>query len=262
MTTNQVFQSVKEHGWRRGLDNLLRAEFGNWWKTNSWWVQSLIWVGVINMILANIVWGGDADAPNAVGFYVLFAGLFPPIAIIIVLQDAIVGEKETGTAAWVLSKPVSRSAFILSKLIALGVSTIATMVLFPGIVAYIQMSLGAANWLAPLNFLGGLAVISLYQLFYLTLTLMLGTLFNHRGPVIGIPLALAFTQSMFVSLSPVLEKLLPWSLIAPLDENGVSIAEAIIHGTAIPQIAPIIATLVMVVIFVVISLWRFRQEEF
>lgn len=262
MTTDQVFQPVTERGWRRGLANLLRAEFGNWWKTNSWWVQSLIWIGVINMILANIVWGGDADAPNAVGFYVLFAGLFPPIAIIIVLQDAIVGEKETGTAAWVLSKPVSRNAFVLSKLIAHGVSTIVTMVLFPGIVAYIQMSLGAANWLAPLNFLAGLAVISLYQLFFLTLTLMLGTLFHHRAPVIGIPLALAFTQSMFVSLTPVLEKLLPWSLIAPLDENGVSIAEAIIQGAAMPQLTPILSALVMVVLFIVVSLWRFGQEEF
>ena len=262
MTTDHTFQTVTERGWRQGLDNLLNAELGNWWKTNSWWVQSLIWIGVINMILANIVWGGDPDAPNAIGFYVLFAGLFPPIAIIIIMQDAIVGEKETGTAAWVLSKPVSRSAFVLSKLMANGVSVLATMVLFPGIVAYIQMSLGAGSWIAPLNFLGGLAIISLYQLFYLTLTLMLGTLFSHRGPVIGIPLALAFTQSMFVSLTPVLGKLLPWSLIAPLDEGGASIAEAIIRGIAVPQFAPIVAVLVMVLAFIGISVWRFGKEEF
>ena len=35
-----------------GLRNMLRAELGKWFRTNMWWVQALIWIGVIDGILA------------------------------------------------------------------------------------------------------------------------------------------------------------------------------------------------------------------
>ena len=263
MTANQAFQAVRERGWRRGLDNLLRAEWGEWWRTNSWWIHSLIWVGVINLTLASVVWGAqDPEGTTAVGLYSLFGGLFPPIAIIIILQDAIVGEKESGTAAWVLSKPVSRVAFVLSKLIANATGVLVTMVLLPGLVAYLQMSLAGEGWLDPLCFLGGMAVLSAYQLFYLTLTLMLGTLFNHRAPVIAIPLALAFGQNMLLSMAPFLSKVLPWTLIAPLGETGHSVAESVILKLSDFTLFPLVPTLILIGVFIAVSLWRFEQEEF
>ena len=40
------------------------------------------------------------------------------IGIIVVMQDAIIEEIQLGTAAWVLSKPVSRQAFLSAKLVA------------------------------------------------------------------------------------------------------------------------------------------------
>ena len=263
MANNQAFQPVNERGWRRGLGNLLRAELGGWWQTSSWWIQSLIWIGVINTSIASVIWGAQgAGSVDGVGLYALFTGMFPPIAIIIILQDAIVGEKESGTAAWVLSKPVSRTAFVVSKLIAHTVGVLTTMVLFPSVVAYVQMSLAGESWLSPLRFLGGMAVLGSYQLFYLTLTLMLGTLFNHRAPVIGIPLALAFGQSMLLSAVPLLGKILPWTLIVPLEEQGHAIAEAVILGISASSMLPLASTLVLTAVFIVVSLWRFERQEF
>ena len=93
MAANETLQLVNERGWRRGLGNLLRAEMGGWWKTSAWWVQSLIWTGVINLGIASVLWGSTEDAPAALSLYVLFSCLFPTIAVIIVLQDAIIGEK-------------------------------------------------------------------------------------------------------------------------------------------------------------------------
>ena len=107
--------------------------------------------------------------------YALFSCLFPTIAVIIILQDAIIGEKESGTAAWVLSKPVSRTAFVVAKLIAHSVGVLVTMTLLPGLVAYLQLSLAGDTWLNPLAFVGGMGIVWLYQMFFLTLTLMLGT---------------------------------------------------------------------------------------
>jgi hypothetical protein len=91
---------------------------------------------------------------------------------------------------------------------------------------------------------------------------MLGTLFNHRAPVIGIPLALAFGQYMFLSTIPQLGVLFPWSLIASADEHGVSIIKAIITGVSPPSLLPVISIVILVVIFIGVALWRFGQKEF
>ena len=160
MAGNDAFILAYTHGWRGGLRNLLGAEFGKWFRTNMWWIQSLIWIAVINGVLAGLLWSeGEVDALEAAAFFSLFMGLFPTIAIIIIMQDALVGEKESGTAAWVLSKPVSRSAFVLSKLVANLVGVLITMVLLPSLVAYLQISLAGGGSVNPINFLGGLGVI-------------------------------------------------------------------------------------------------------
>ncbi len=262
MAANSVFDLTQARGWRGGLRNLLRGELGNWWKSNTWWVQSLIWVGVINAILAGMLWGGEGiDWLEAAALYTVFSGMFPTIAVVIILQDAVVGEKESGTAAWVLSKPVSRSAFILAKLIANSSGVLVTMVLLPGIVAYLQISL-AGGQLSPVNFLLGMGVLALNLIFYLTLTLMLGTLFDHRAAVIGIPLALAFGQQLLLGMIPFLVQVLPWILIIPFGEYELPIAAALIQGQPPPTLTPLYAISISIVIFIAVSLWRFEKEEF
>ena len=62
MATNESFQLVKERGWQRGL-RIFNAELGGWWKTSSWWVQSLIWIGVINIAIGSVLWGRIRSCP-------------------------------------------------------------------------------------------------------------------------------------------------------------------------------------------------------
>jgi ABC-2 type transport system permease protein len=264
MIGNSAFELVGERGWRRGLGNLLRAGFGSWWKTNTWWVMSLMWTLILNGIMAGILWSGEElDWEGAVAIYSLFAGIFPTIAVVIIMQDAIVGEKESGTAAWVLSKPVSRSSFVISKLISNSFGMLITMTLIPGIFAFIQISIAKGSLLSPLNFLGGLLVISLSLLYYLTLTLMLGTLFNHRGPVIGIPLALAFGQQLIFGFLPILSLVSPWTLIMPISGLvEIPIAGSIMLGQEPFSVIPLISVTIQIVIFIAIALWRFEREEF
>ncbi|MCJ7662040.1 MAG: ABC transporter permease [Anaerolineales bacterium] len=263
-TGNNAFELVGERGWRRGFGNLLRAGFNSWWKTSSWWIQVLIWTAMINGMLAAVLFAsGDIDYVEGTMIYCVFAGLFPSIAVIIIMQGAIVGEKESGTAAWVLSKPVSRSSFILSKLIANSVGVLVTMTLIPGILAFIELSIAKGELLSPINFLGGLLVIALNLLYYLTLTLMLGTLFSKRGPVIGIALALAFGQQLLFGVLPLLAYVLPWTLVVPIDGlAGESIAAALILGLDPYSIIPVISIFIQTLIFIAVSLWRFEREEF
>lgn len=262
MAANESFQLVNERGWRRGLGNLLNAEMGAWWKTNTWWIQALIWVSVVNISIASIVWGSTNNALEGLSLYVLFSCLFPTIAIIIILQDAIIGEKELGTAAWVLSKPVSRTAFVVSKLIAHSLGVLVTMTLLPGIVAYIQMSLAGSVWLNPLHFAAGMGVIWLYQLFFLTLTLMLGVLYDKRAVVIGLPLALAFGSQMLIGILPALQYVLPWRLAVGGGNDLLAVAEAVILGVPPFSWLPVVAVTGFVIIFTAVAIHQFQREEF
>src|SRR5512133_615051 len=108
-------------GWTRGLSNVLNGELKSWFSTRRWWVQIIIWAACVNLIffiVALTTPKSRASMDTTLMLFNIFMGLAGPIGVSILMQTAVVGEKRSGTAAWVLSKPVSRTAFILSKLIA------------------------------------------------------------------------------------------------------------------------------------------------
>ena len=79
----------------------------------------------------------------------IFMGLAGAIGVSILMQTAVVGEKRSGTAAWVLSKPVSRVAFIIAKLIANSTGIVVTLVLAQGLIAYL---ISTPCWDSPCQF--------------------------------------------------------------------------------------------------------------
>ena len=262
MSGNSDFQLVSERSWQRGLGNLIDNESGRWWKTRRWWVQSLIWGGMIGFMLGTILFGtADFKLEDGVMIYAIFAGMFPAVAVVIIMQGVLVGEKRDGTAAWVLSKPASRPAFILSKLVSNSLGVLATMVVLPGLVAYVLFFIRLKSALDPLAFLAALGILFLNQLFYLTLTLMLGAIFNSRGAVIGIALAFLFLQQYLVGLLPALRYILPWTLVVPLNNQTEAVVPALLSSQPIYSFLPILAVAAECIVFVGISLWRFNREE-
>jgi len=262
MAGNSAFELVSERGWRRGLGNLLDNEFARWWKTRLWWSQALIWILLIGFMLGAVAIGAKESIDNVVLIYCIFASMFPAVGVIIRTQDAVVGEKQDGTAAWVLSKPASRQSFILSKLVASGLSVLVIMVLLPGIVAYGLMWFGTGTQLAPLAFLEGLAVIWLFQLFFLAFTLMLGTFFSNRGPVIGLSLALLFFQQYLIGLIPATNNLLPWTLVVPTNNQTYAMVPSLLLGQPVSSYLQLFFITAEIVIFVLVAIWRFQREEF
>ena len=55
MTGSSAMQLVNERGCRRGLGSMLGSESSRWWKTRMWWVQCLIWVGILGFGAATAV---------------------------------------------------------------------------------------------------------------------------------------------------------------------------------------------------------------
>jgi len=162
-----------------------------------------------------------------------------------------------GTAAWVMSKPASRSAFILAKALAYAIGYWITAMLIPAVIFIIVMGRLIPLPIAIGPFLVGLALIALGQLFYLTLTLMLGTFFNSRGPIAGIGITFIMTGLMLKSLIP-----LPVLIVTPWPLADV--AGGLVLGTELPSVwpVPIIATIIWIVVMTVAALWRFGREEF
>jgi ABC-2 type transport system permease protein len=271
----------RERGWQMGLGNMLAKENGAWWRTRRWWLQCLLWLVVLNglMVLAiksvesepevaleprASISGPLMESATMTGLivFVAMAGIAVPIAAISMGQDSILGERHSGTAAWVLSKPISRPAFILAKLIAHGLGFLATGAVLPGAIAYLEVSAFGGAQLSWLAFSGAMGLVYLNLLFYLTLALMLGTLFHGRGPVLGITLGLLIGYQLILQLAPWLAAVMPWTLAGSAGQDGLPLAGLLALGQPLPTVAPIIATVLWCSLFVVVAIWRFRREEF
>ena len=251
-------QPLHESGWRAGLPNLMRAGFAAWWTTKDWWIQALLWTAVINGSLAPFIWG---DAPDELDLFTLYGvmSMFAAIAVAIIMQEVIVGERRSGTAAWVLSKPVARDAFMLSKLVPNAFGVIVTMIVIPSLFLLLQVTLAGIDVSIP-RFALGASILALNLMFYLTLTLMLGTLFDSAGPVIAIPLAFAFGQQLIAGM-PGLGSVLPWALVAPTSQADTTVAAAIITDQPVPAPGAIALTVAACCVFTVVAFWKWNRTE-
>jgi hypothetical protein len=103
--------------------------------------------------------------------------------------------------------------------------------------------------------------VYLNLLFYLTLTLMLATLFQGRGPVMGIPLFILFLW--MIPDSARLAEFMPWRLVIDTGNNALPALNGyLLSGQPLPTVAPIIATALWCALFTGVAFWRIRREEF
>ena len=262
MSANEIILFPRrERGWRMGLANMLAKENIAWWRTRRWWVQCLLWLFfMIGSMVANLANGQHPE--DAIMNFLWVAGAVVPIGAIILGQDSILGERHAGTAAWVFSKPLRRPAFLLAKLIACGLGFLVTAVVFPGIVAYLYITVIGKLAVPVAGFAGAMGLVYLNLLFYLTLALMLATLFNGRGPILGITLFLVW--GWMLPPSVLLADIMPWRLLIALGPDGSlpPIVFYLVQGLLPPTAAPIIATILWCILFIVIAIWRIRREEF
>ena len=264
MPGNDAFELLSEVGWSRGLNTLLRSGLGRWFKTKMWWTHCLIWGGLIGLLLAAIAFNPQPPpTEDLLMLFTVFAGLFPAVGVVIIMQDALVGEKREGTAAWVLSKPLTRPAFVLSKIIANSTGILVTMVIVPCIIAYAIITIARRSSINPLGFLETMVVIFISHFFFLALTLMLGTFFDSRGPVIGIPLGILFLQQNLIGFIPALGYFLPWNLLIP-SGNATPLVLSLMRNIPVDSDQMITLAIIVVesIIFIFLGLWRFNREEF
>jgi ABC-2 type transport system permease protein len=267
MSSNAEFQMIAGSSLLRGFGTLLRRENQKWWTIRRALTRTAVWVFLLNglLFLALFVFPNMTDPqgnrvidenPLQMGSD-MFAGLAAvglAIGVIVVMQDTLIEEKQLGTVAWVLSKPISRTAFLSAKLVANVIGLLLLMVLPTALAAYGLFQLYEPGAITLPNMAAMTAVISLHALFYLTLALLMGTLTNSRGLLLAVTLG----SLLGGGLVPVeaLVKISPWQL----QRVGVML----LHGQPIDTIGTTMigATVVWCLLFLVTAVWRFEHTEF
>jgi ABC-2 type transport system permease protein len=135
---------------------------------------------------------------------------FGLILALLVPMASVAGEKSSGTAAMVLSKPASRGVFLLAKLLALSV----TFALGTGLgvaagYAYTGMLF---TWLPPGGFVVLACALLLYLLSFASLTLLASTLMRSQLGAAGLAFGMALTLGLLGTL-PAIAAYLPASLL-------------------------------------------------
>ncbi|CAG0929663.1 hypothetical protein TFLX_01416 [Thermoflexales bacterium] len=273
MASNRVLQPVTARGWRAGFSNLFRKENRDWWGTRSWLAQAIIWSAILIGILATVLFAPLDNEPSLIllggrstmGLLIFFtmAGIALPVGAIIMGQEEVLDEKRSGTAAWILSKPVSRVAFILAKVVANAIGILIIMVLLEGALAYGLIAAVTGHAFPILPYLGALGVLYVNVLFYFLLSLMFSAASDSRGAAIGIPMAILFGYQFVVGLAPQLLEIMPWGLTNAGTNGGLgsSIAVAMVLGQSF-SVWPIIATILWCGLFVAVAVWKFNRDEF
>ena len=190
--------------------------------------------------------------------FTVFQGLYPVFGILMAMQGTMIGEKRSGTAAWVLSKPVSRTGFILAKFVNNTLAGTIFIIILPGIIGYIEITLIAGLEVSFLRFILGNCALWLHMMFFLTMSLLVGTLFNNRRAVLIVGITFFVLELLLQGFLP--PELMVSTIAFPFPD--ISISEALMIGVPIVSIWPIIITIVCCIIFVLLAIWRFKREEF
>lgn len=254
--------------WTRGLMNMLKKENSVWFASWKWIVQGVIWSIIITGSVAFVLYlfttlpaAVKPDVVNSYGMgaaalqlFFNISGFTAVIGVIILMHDAIISERESGTAEWVLSKPLSRKAFIISKLIAGTIwITLILVLLQGGLLLMLARLFGGAVDLIP--FAKGLSLVWLICMFYITMVMFLGTITTSRGAVIGISFFFFLLGSLVPLLFPDSYYLMPWKL----SDIAFSVSMSIAWSPKI--IFPVVFTIVWSILFIAAALWRIERIE-
>lgn len=125
--------------WTAGFGTVFARESRRWWTTWRWWTQALLWAALLHGLLLAFVWIAEQAAATgpAVGVaqvwpqYLPVAVLLSTVGVVVLTQGVMLDERPSGALEWVLTKPVSRTAFVLAKLAARGLPVLFVLVVVP-----------------------------------------------------------------------------------------------------------------------------------
>lgn len=246
---------------RRALTTLLVKEASLWRRSHAWWSQPLLFVALtvgalaLPLVALRDVFASEPGGVTA-GAASVVSGLLTTgaaLAAVLWFQNALIGERQSGTAAWILSKPVPRWTVPVAKLIVHGGLVSLSAVVLPGLAAWavLQAALPSPPDLGP--YLAALTVLVLHTVAYAAATLALGAWTDARGLVVALPLASLLGGDLVLSIVPQAAQVTPWLL-----GRGAGL---LMQGAPFPVPAALAATAVLAVVLVGLALTAFGRRD-
>lgn len=276
MSTNVNLQRVDEWSKFRGFANLFRKENGAWWGTRRWWINALLWPGMLGGLVSVMLFmlpamtavqnpdevaaaGGPIEYATQLGIAVFFrmGSMALALGAIVLSQDLFLDEKQSGVTEWLLAKPVARRSYVLAKVAASILAILVLLVALPAVVMYLLLYVRLGAPYDLVLFLKGTGILAVHTFFYLTLTMMLGTFFSSRIPILGVALGIAMGGSVIGGIIKPLLSITPWIL--------GNTTELVVMGKATTSemvIFPLIATILWCFIFIFVAVFRFEKTQF
>ncbi|HEX2767369.1 MAG TPA: ABC transporter permease subunit [Candidatus Limnocylindria bacterium] len=251
-----------------GFGPMLRKELLEQWRTKRLLVVAIVFIalGISSPFLARYIAEiiealGDApfeiEMPeptiaDAVSQFLRNLGQAGILTAVLLSMGSVATEKERGTAALFLSKPVGRGAFLAAKLVAIGTTLVVGLVL-AAIAGYAYTTLlfeapSVGGWLG----MTGMLLLSL--LAYAALTFLGSTLTRSAIAAAGIGVGGMILLAMVATIPS----------IAPYLPAGISGSPAAAVALGLdpgPLLGPILANLGLTIGLGVLSWLAFRHQE-
>ena len=264
MATNESLTRRTGSDWRRGFAPIAVREIRRWLFTRRGVFHLALWSGLLGGALALALF----VIPNAMPedemmtlsdrleagrqFFFGLGAIATAIGAIVMLQDGLIEDKSTRTVELVLSKPLSRSAYVLGRLVPNLAAFVMTMIAVPAVIGAVLFAIVDPSF-GAFPFTRAVAVLALHLVFYANLSILLGTLVQTRGPYLGIGLGILLGGTL-VPVAGIV-RFTPWKL------SDLAILEA--GGVPLPPDAPIMiaSTVVWSAVFLAAALLRMQRAE-
>jgi ABC-2 type transport system permease protein len=250
-----------------GLGVLLRKELLEQWRTRRLPVVAVVFLafGIASPVLARYLpeivksLGGtgfeiqfpEPTARDAVDQFLKNIGQAGVLTAILLAMGSVANEKERGTAALVLSKPASRAAFLVAKVLAIG-ATLLVSVALASAAAYLYTAIlfaapGAVGWVAMT------LLLLLSLLGYTALTFLGSTLTRSSLAAAAIGVG-GLVGLAVISALPNVARYTPGGLASP----GAALANGVDAGDVL---GPVLANIGLVIVLVCAAWLSFRRQE-
>lgn len=253
-----------------GFWALLRGELSRWVGRRGL-LHLVGWTALIQgQLYFSITTGWDSyNAFWGFDLVVNLLWLFPPVGAIAVAQGAMAEERGWDTLGWVMARPVTRAAFVTSKIAGTAIPLILLAVVTQGVIAYVwlpdvQPERGFAAVEPDLGrYATVLGVLSLLVLLFVALSVALGTLFRRRAMVATISLVvfLLFTFPPG-ERTATWHEWFPGGLVEGQNDGAdyKRISEYLLGGSFDGAGAVVVAA-AAVLVLTAFGAWRFGHEE-
>ena len=252
-----------------GLSGLLRGEVTRWLGRRGL-VHLIVWtIGIQGLLYWDTVSSSDPLADWR-GFDLLIHlwWIACPLAAIGLAQNALIEERHNQTAPWVLSKPVTRSSFVVSKimsdagglvLIAVVLQAALARVWLPAVEPAVGLPVRAPDTKRYLIVMG---IVALVVLLFVTMTVFLTTILPWRAPAATIGLIVW----ILVWNAPIefLERYTIGGLVTGELAGATMkpISEYLVFETPLEPVSSIWWTAVTALVFTIAAVLVFRREQF